>query len=384
MTKKTKLSILIIDFGAGGTERFISLLLPELIKDHDVSLVIFYKYIHFDIPEEVNLVILKPDTQRSKSFFFKIKNFASLVIKYRKFIKTEGIDVSFSLLAMPNIINSFVAISNKKVRTVISERCYSSLMYKENKSQMLLAKVLFPLFYNRTDVLFSNSVHINEDLKQNFGIKIPMEVIYNPIATNEAFKINANSIHNSDVFNIINVGTLYHVKNQKLIIEAMSLSKAGDYQLTILGNGPLKEDLSLQAEQLNLAEYLNLEGKVNHVVPYLLNSDCFVLSSDTEGFPNVLLEALSVGLPSISTNCFSGPQEMLNDNASLRIEEGGFYEAKYGILVNVNDKIGLHKALEYLKNNPEERQRYSKLGFERAKTYNMPKIYNQVKNLLNN
>ena len=164
----------------------------------------------------------------------------------------------------------------------------------------------------------------------------------------------------------------------------MGLSPSGEFKLTILGNGELKEDLITLSEQLNISNHLILEGKVSNVKEYLLNSDCFVLSSNTEGFPNVLLEALSVGLPSISTNCLSGPQEMLNDNEAVTIESGDFYKAKYGILVNVDDKEGLNKAMLYLKNNPEERQRYSQLGFERAKTYGLPKIYEQVKSLLNN
>ncbi|GFZ85277.1 glycosyl transferase [Aquaticitalea lipolytica] len=383
-TNKPKLSILTIDFGMGGTERFISLLLPELVKDFEVTLVIFYNYIHFDIPKEVNLIILKPDTKKSKSYIFKLKNFTNLFIQYKRFIKKEGIDISFSLLPIPNIINSFVAIGNKKVRTVISERCYPSLMYKGSRLQMFLAKVFFPLLYNRTNVLFSNSEYINKDLKENFGVKIPTKVIYNPITTNENEKIDSETIKGSKTLNIINAGTIYSAKNQKLILEAMGLSPSGEFKLTILGNGELKEDLITLSEQLNISNHLILEGKVSNVKEYLLNSDCFVLSSNTEGFPNVLLEALSVGLPSISTNCLSGPQEMLNDNEAVTIESGDFYKAKYGILVNVDDKEGLNKAMLYLKNNPEERQRYSQLGFERAKTYGLPKIYEQVKSLLNN
>ena len=108
------------------------------------------------------------------------------------------------------------------------------------------------------------------------------------------------------------------------------------------------------------------------------------MSSDTEGFPNVLLEALSVGLPVISTNCLSGPLEMLNDNEPVRIADGEFYKAKYGLLVNVNDALGMSKAIQYYLEHPEKRQAYSKLAFERAKMYSMPEIYNQVKDLLLN
>lgn len=66
MIKKTKISLLTIDFGMGGTERFISLLLPKLTKDFEVTLVLFYNYIDFEIPNDVNLIILKPDTKKVK------------------------------------------------------------------------------------------------------------------------------------------------------------------------------------------------------------------------------------------------------------------------------------------------------------------------------
>ncbi|MEM5564828.1 glycosyltransferase [Psychroserpens sp. AS72] len=381
---KPKLSILTIDYGMGGTERFISLLLPELINHFEVTLVIFYKYIHYEIPEEVNLIILKPDTKKSRSYLFKIRNFTSLYLKYKKFIKSEGIDISFSLLPIPNIINSFIHMTNKSVRTVISERCYPSIMYKDQKMQLKLAKLFFPIFYNRNNALFSNSEHINEDLKENFGVKIPMEVIYNPIGTNDSIRLDESSFKETNHLKLINAGTMYSAKNQKLILEAMSLLKIGDFDFTILGNGQLTETLRTQANELSLSDNFYQLGKVTDVKAHLIEHDCFILSSDTEGFPNVLLEALSVGLPVISTNCLSGPLEMLNDNVPVNIGEGEFIKAKYGILVNVNDALGMSKAIQYYLDHPEERQKYGELAFERAKMYSMPKIYNQVKDILLN
>ncbi|RKE95306.1 glycosyltransferase [Ichthyenterobacterium magnum] len=381
---KKKLSILTIDYGMGGTERFISLLLPELKNHFEVTLVIFYKYIDYDIPEDVNLLILKPETKKSKSYLFKIKNFVSLYLKYKRFIKNEGIDISFSLLPIPNIINSFIHMGLKNVRTVISERCYPSVMYKDKHMQLKLAKLFFPIFYNRNDALFSNSVHINEDLKVNFGVKIPMQVIYNPITTDDTIKINSSSFKKTKHLKLINAGTMYSVKNQKLILDAMSLLQIGDFDFTILGDGELAETLRLQSKNLGLNTNFHQLGKVNDIKAHLIQHDCFILSSDTEGFPNVLLEALSVGLPVISTNCLSGPLEMLNDNESVTIKDGEFIKAKYGILVNVNDALGMSKAIQYYLEHPKERLKYSDLAFKRAKMYNMPKIYNQMKDILTN
>jgi glycosyltransferase involved in cell wall biosynthesis len=382
---KPKLSILTIHYDIGGTERFISLLLPELVNHFEVTLVIFYKYVHYDIPKDVNLIILKPETTKFRSYFFKIQNFTSLYIRYNRFIKTEGIDISFSLLPIPNIINSFIHMNNKSVRTVISERCYPSVMYKDKKMQLKLAKLFFPIFYNKIDALFSNSEHINADLKSNFGVKTPMEVIYNPISTDESIRLDDSSFKKSGPpLKLINAGTMYSAKNQKLILDAMSLLKIGDLDFTILGGGELIKTLRTQANSLSLGDNFHQLGRVTDVKARLIEHDCFILSSDTEGFPNVLLEALSVGLPVISTNCLSGPLEMLNDNKPVNIKDGEFVKAKYGILVNVNDALGMSAAIQYYLDHPEERQKYSELAFERAKMYSMPKIYNQVKDLLLN
>ena len=127
-----------------------------------------------------------------------------------------------------------------------------------------------------------------------------------------------------------------------------------------------------------------MPGKVKNVCDYLLDSDCFILSSVTEGFPNVLIEAMAIGLPSISTNCMSGPLEILNDNEKVYIKEGEFYLAKYGILINVNDNIALAKAIKFYKENDDIRKKYSDLGYQKAKQYDLPKIYKEVKLLIDN
>jgi len=91
---------------------------------------------------------------------------------------------------------------------------------------------------------------------------------------------------------------------------------------------------------------------------------------------------MSVGLPVISTNCLSGPLELLNDNEDVVIAKGEFYRAKYGLLINTEDTDALSKALDYYYKHPEERKRYSELGFTKAKEYDLPFIYNQVKDLI--
>lgn len=381
MPSNPKLCISTIDFGSGGTERVISTLLPELVNDFEVTLVLYYNQIHYPIHKDVKLVILIPDRKGSTSTFSKLKDFVVLLFKYKSFVKRNHIDISLTLLPEPNIVNSVIAMTNKKVKTIISERCYPSITY--SKLSLKIAKIVFPFFYNKNYKLFSNSVHINEDLKDNFGVTLPMSVIYNPVEMDFSHT-KSNSEIASIPFKIINVGSMVWRKNQKLIIDALHLLDKNDYHLTYLGVGHLLDDLKQQAIKYELENNITYKGSVKNVKDYLAESDCFVLSSTTEGFPNVLIEALSVGLPSISTNCLSGPLELLNDNEPVVIENGDFYLAKYGILVNVDDSEGLANAIKYFKEHPEERKRYSQLGLQRAKDFDLKTIYAQVKELLIN
>ena len=382
---RKKICILTISLNRGGAERVISLLLKHLVHDYDVTLVLLSDDIEFDIPEDVTLHVLgKSNILKNKPPHSKLKSTVMFIYKYYKIVKRGNFDIAMSFLALPNIINSIIAnkVNHKDTHTVISERCYPSEMYKTGTFSMKMAKIFYPIFYNKNDRLFSNSVHINEDLKDNFGIKIPMNVIYNPIEIvhPKQFKDTYDSTR---AFKIINVGSHSYAKNQELILNALR-QLDNDIALTILGTGNLTKNLKNYIHEHDIKNAVDMPGKVKNVGEYLLNSDCFILSSITEGFPNVLLEAMAVGLPVISTNCMSGPLEILNDNKEVHIEQGEFYLAKYGILINVNDNIALTKAITYFKENDDKRQTYSDLGYEKAKQYDLPEIYKQVKLLIDN
>lgn len=361
-----------ISMGSGGAEKVVSLLLKKLIKDYNVNLILFYDVIHFPIPEEVNILILSKN-QTDVPFYTKIFDFFNFLWSYHNFIKNNKIDLSISFLAFPNLINGIISILNKRVKTVISERGFPS-DNTTTKISLYISKVFYPILYNRCNLLFSNSVHINDDLSKNFGIKIPMEVIYNPIEI-PLIKIIPESLNRkSQNFNLITAGTLNKRKNHIMIIRALK-DVDKNVNLCILGGGPLKAFLEDKIISYNLIDQIKLKGRVKNVDEYFRESDCFVLSSFTEGFPNALLEAMSIGLPCISSNCLSGPLELLNDNKKAFINEGDFYFAKYGLLVNNDDDKGLQKAIQYFKDNPDMRVKYSELSLLRSKDYYIDTVY---------
>lgn len=367
---KKKISILTLSMGSGGAEKFVSLMLPELINDFDVHSVIVDDVRHFDIPAEVKIEVLNSNAEFS--FIKKIFYFPLIIIKYHKYIRSNSVDISLSLLTRPNIINAFIKFLNPKLKIVISERCFPSIAYKSSKFRYNLYKLLIPLFYNKADKIFSNSLYINEDLRNNFGVTRPMEVIYNSIKAVSERDVMCNN----NLFDIIWIGKLVAIKNPRMLFEALKISNR-IYDVQVLGAGNLETSLKSYS-----SSSIQFRGNVNNVFNYIKQSKCLVLTSNSEGFPNVILEGMSYGLPVISTNCTSGPLEILNDNEEVNIPQRSFKVVKYGILVNVNDSLGLSKAIDKLFSDEELYEKLSTNSLSRAKDYSAEKIYFELKKLI--
>lgn len=381
--KKENISIINISLASGGAEKVISLLLKKLVVDYNVTLFLLYNNIHFEIPKEVNVVIFNNESN-SKNIAFIKKIFTPIIfqLKFLRELKKRKISISISFLALPNFLNSIASIRFSKLKTVISERGYPT-DNTTSKLSFYISKIFYPILYNRNDILFSNSIYINKDLKDNFKVRIPLKVIYNPILIPNINALENEIIPKEKALKVTTVGTVNKRKNQKMIINAIYSLDEG-YILSIYGDGNLKNYLSDLIKEKKMNKIVFLKGKIKNVNQHLIKHDCFVLSSFTEGFPNALLEAMAIGLPCISTNCLSGPLELLNNtSAPITIEKGAFFKGTYGLLVNNDDHAGLAKALKFYKENPEIRQKYGKLGHLKAKEFELNNIYSQFKELIN-
>lgn len=143
-----------------------------------------------------------------------------------------------------------------------------------------------------------------------------------------------NGLFTNGKYTFINIGRLTEQKGQDILLNAFLNAQIPNSQLIIVGDGPHKNMLESVAHNSLGGENVHILGARKNVFPLLKHSDIFVLSSRWEGFGLVLVEALSVGLPIISTNCMSGPKEILMVG-----------NESFGTLVPTEDKEQLIKAM---------------------------------------
>ena len=280
----------------GGAERVICNLATQLSEcGYEVVLVTSFRADQEHVcGSKVRRIYL--GNKRLDSF---IKRNLFLITKLRRVLKIECPDILISFMAEPNfraIMASF-GLKNKVMISIRNdpEKEYSSMLTR------LLAKTLFRF---ADGIVFQT-----EDAKMWFpkSIQSNSEIIYNQV--DDAFyRIKPHEAR----CNIVTVGRLTAQKNHKLLIRSFSLisDKITD-NLIIYGEGELRNELETLITALHLEDRVILPGVTNKVAEILASARLFVLSSDYEGMPNALMEAMAVGIPCIASNCPCGGPKML-------------------------------------------------------------------------
>ena len=208
-----------------------------------------------------------------------------------------------------NILSIVVSkLFNYKIVVRNSENPISSYIFSKNRFYSLLIITLKFLFYRFSDGIVTNSIGSRIDLKKIVGKKILIKTIYNPYISH----IKKYSYRNKKNY-ILSTGRLTFQKDYFTLIDAFKKfsNKYKNYKLYILGDGPLKKDLINYARNLNLEKKIFFKGWINKTNKFYNISKIFVLSSLYEGLGNVLIDAINYNLPCISTDCRSGPSEIL-------------------------------------------------------------------------
>jgi N-acetylgalactosamine-N,N'-diacetylbacillosaminyl-diphospho-undecaprenol 4-alpha-N-acetylgalactosaminyltransferase len=338
-------------------------------------------YINYPIPENQIIHILPGGS-------FRVLNFIKvplLAFRLKKYLIDNDISTVFSLLILPNLILTFLKKCGWKGKAIISERTMSSLRYNSETIKGIVLSNLIKYLYPYADLIIPNSKGVKYGLEKILKIHNQYNVIYNPIdieLTNTLSKIELLNFEQVDLFTFICVGNFFNYKNQILLINAFYRINNLECRLILIGKGPELVFIKKRIDELDLSEKVFLIGSHPNPYQYLAFSDCFVSSSNLEGFPNAILEALAIGLPVIATDCQSGPREILAPYTDTNIQlENRIEYAEYGILVPVNNDEILSEAMSQIYCDSKLRNQYKSKALIRANDFNIDKIISHFKNL---
>lgn len=258
--------------------------------------------------------------------YSKIKN----IIRLFRFIKSEK-PSAIVVLGTPLLVYLIPILLFLKVKVIVSER-NSPEQFKGKRLTKQLSNVLIKYV--------DGCVFQTTGAKEYYSyVKTEKVVIPNPIYI-DRLPLNEN-LEKSNT--IVNVGRLNIQKNQEMLIKAFKkiAPKFPEYQLIIYGEGPERRNLEKLVSDLNLHSKVLLPGSTTKILQKINKSKLFVLSSNFEGMPNALIEAMSLGLPVISTDCPSGgPSDLIS-------------EGENGLLVKVDDSTELAAKMKFLLENPD-------------------------------
>ncbi|MCR1816212.1 glycosyltransferase [Aliarcobacter butzleri] len=374
MSKNKNILILCASMQKGGAERVISLLLKELENEQNlkVHFMMMEDGIEYDLPKYITPIIL---SNSKKSGVKKLLELPFVAWKLKKYIKENNINIVMSFLYRPNYINILAKMFGNNHKSIINIRQTTSRYLSEG----LLGKVnlfLINNLFDKADLIISNSKGVDEDLKSIINITTNTKVINNPvdieyINSKKSICEDVDFDFKEDKKYIISVSRLIKQKRNIDLIKAFfELQKEDDnLEVLFLGDGILKNDLINECVKLNIENKVRFLGNVKNPFYYLSRSDLFVLTSEFEGFPNVLVEAMTCGLPVISSDCKSGPREILEDE-------------KYGLLYPVGDIDTLIEKMKFCLYEDIDRENIQSKNLKRIEDFSVDKIMNQFKKVL--
>lgn len=311
---KLKLCFFFHRFDDGGAEKTTICLANELAKKgHDVTILVRYDYgpLRERVSEDVTILDMHlPENGKLKK---NIRN-----VRYLRKLMNEGTyDVFAAVLTeMAQVSAIAYFLSNKKIPLVC---ILHSTVSQENYSFKSIRYRLLRFFDRQYQAVVAVSKAVEQDyLRMTKSSKNHTVTIYNPVVNEELVRLSGEDpdhpwLRKDRTFRtLILAGRLTPEKNHRLMFDALALAREKeDIRLILLGDGPLKEELTSECEKRGLSDVVDFHGYVRNPYCYMRACDAVVMSSFYEGLPTVLIEALACGCRIISVDCPSGPDEIL-------------------------------------------------------------------------
>lgn len=284
---------------SGGAERVISILTKHLLQcGYHVEILLYHDQpVFYTMPANLKITSVKKETGST--------NLLKNILWMHRFFK-ENADIVISFLAPFNML-ALVAHFGLKSKIVVADR---------NDPRHIPSNWLWR---KMRDILYRGANAVVVQTKRNreyFSkyIQAKTSIIYNPVDLGEKRGL---ALRTPKKDKIVCVGRQIPQKNQSLLLKAFASihSRFPSYALVFYGNGPLRTTLEQEAERLGVSSQVFFAGNVKNVFDEIADARLFVLTSRYEGMPNVLIEAMCLGLPVISTNV-SGTDELIKNGKS--------------------------------------------------------------------
>jgi glycosyltransferase involved in cell wall biosynthesis len=370
---KIKVVFFISNFKVGGSEKSILNLLKNLNQDNFQKSLLLQKKIGdliIEIPSDVLI--------RELSTFYPGSTLFSLI----KYMYQEKPDIIMSVFPRLNIITILAKIlSRSKTKIIISERSTFSRLSKYAAHKIYnklishsILPILAKIFYKRADLIICVSRGVADDISKIIGKLPSIMVIYNPVLDDNILEfikepLTSLNINNPSLPIILAVGRVTKAKDYPTMLKAFSIVlEEMPANLLIIGDGEDRKKIENIIKELDISKNVFLFGFQKNPLKYMAKADVFVLSSILEGFPNVLVEAMACGVPVVSTDCQSGPNEIIEDG-------------KNGLLVPVGNEKAIAEAIVKLLENPELRKKFSEEGKKRAQYFSVEKSVKEFENI---
>ncbi|MBO0340532.1 glycosyltransferase family 4 protein [Flagellimonas profundi] len=361
---KAKIAFVIPSLRSGGAERVVSTLSNTLSNQYEVHIICLVRTIPFyKIQKGVTIHYCLEENNNSTGIVSAVANNLKLVRKLITIIKQNGIQILLGFITSANILS---IISGKLcgIPVIISER-----NNPKNDRIPSMWKKLRDLFYPYANWLVVQTEDTKKFYQEKLNIK-RQTVIANPISTDFKVDMDTASNQSSKENIILNVGRLHPQKAQDVLIKAFSKTNYTDWQLYLVGEGERRKDLENLISTLNLQKKVHLVGRVEEIQKVYDRAKIFAFSSIYEGFPNALIEAMHFGLACVSTNCPTGPSELIENGEN-------------GYLIDVNDTSALTKKLNILMESEELRISFGQKAQEKVAKFNAENIAQEWSHKIN-
>jgi len=371
--------LIISQLNKGGAERVVSRLSKLLSNKYRIFVILYDKTgLSYDVYGQV---IYLSDYHKKKSL---IPIFIRRICALKRVKQLFKLDAAVSFLDTPNFIN--ILSKNKKCSTHISVRNYTPQEIS-GKFNRFISKILIKTLYNKSNTVICVSKVIADVYEMKYGIhRDRIKVVYNPYDINEIIELSNENIENNQIFQkdiIISVGRVMKQKGYWHLIKAFSIltERHKNSHLIIIGKEYDGGKAKKLANELGLSNLVTFLGEQENPFKYLKRSTIYVSSSIFEGFPNSLLEAMVCGLPVISSDCKTGPREILEPN-NIYNATNGIENCEYGILVSPlnpdenwsptffsSDEKKLAEAMHMLLENNTLRSYYAQKSIQRSRMF---------------